>query len=368
MTESIDYAVIGAGVIGISVAGALAAKGMETIILEAESAFGTGISSRNSEVIHAGIYYAPGSLKARLCVRGNKMLYAYCASHGINHRRCGKLIVATCADDESALDDLAAKAEQNGVDGLKRLDGAEAMALEPNLHCRMALLSPSTGIIDAHALMLSLLGEAEEHGAVIAYNSPVTGGDGGGDGKIILHVGGSHPMDLTCGVVINCAGLGSQAVAASIKGVPPASVPPRHLAKGNYFYLPGRPPFSRLIYPAPTGASLGMHYTMDLGGQARFGPDLEWIDEEDYTVNPDRAEAFYDAIVRYWPGLTRASLQPGYAGIRPKVQAPGEPAADFIIHGPEVHGVKGLVNLFGIESPGLTASLAIAEKVAEMTG
>lgn len=365
MADSIDCAVIGAGVIGLSVARALALRGVETVILEAESAFGTGISSRNSEVIHAGIYYSPGTLKARLCVRGNRMLYAYCARRGINHRRCGKLIVATCDGDEAILENLAATAEANGVDGLKRLDGAQAMALEPNLHCRMALLSPSTGIIDAHALMLGLLGEAEEHGAVIAYNSPVTGGDCSG-GKIIVHVGGDHPTDLACRTVINCAGLGSQAVAASLKGVPPASVPPRHLAKGNYFYVPGRPPFSHLIYPAPTNASLGMHYTMDLGGQVRFGPDLEWVDKEDYTVDPGRAETFYDAILRYWPGLAKASLQPGYAGIRPKIQAPGEPAADFVINGPEVHGVKGLINLFGIESPGLTASLAIAEEVAEM--
>ncbi|HEB79074.1 MAG TPA: NAD(P)/FAD-dependent oxidoreductase [Rhodospirillales bacterium] len=368
MPESIDCAVIGAGVIGLGVARALALKGLETVILEAGGAFGTGVSSRNSEVIHAGIYYPPGGLKARLCVAGKEMLYAYCASRGIGHRRCAKLIVATEADEQATLKALLANAEANGVNDLELLSAAAAHALEPNLDCKGALLSPSTGILDSHALMLSLLGEAEANGAAIAYNSPVTGGgitDGGGGG-VLLEVGGAAPMTLHCRHAVNCAGLQAQRVASAIRGLKPEFVPTLHLAKGSYFYLPGRAPFSRLIYPAPGDASLGMHFTLDLGGLARFGPDVEWVEVVDYEVDESRAPAFEKAIRRYWPGLPDGALQPGYAGIRPKIQAPGEPVCDFVIQGEEVHGVKGLINLFGIESPGLTATLAIAEEAAAM--
>ena len=367
MAEKIDCAVIGAGVIGLAVARTLAKKGMETVILESADAFGTATSSRNSEVIHAGIYYPPGSLKARLCVDGNRMLYDFCASRGIPHRRCTKMIVATEEDERVQLRDMAANAERNGVDDLQMLDGEKAREMEPNLRCLEAMLSPSTGILDSHALMLSLLGEAEDHGAAIAYNSPVTGGQVNG-GALTLEVGGAEPMELDCRAVVNCAGLEAQAVALSLKGVPAKTVPQRHLAKGSYFYLSAPPPFSCLIYPVPTSASLGMHFTLDLGGQGRFGPDVEWIDAIDYTLDGGRAETFCRGIRRYWPEISTDMLQPGYTGIRPKIQARGEPSADFVIQGPEIHGIKGLINLFGIESPGLTASLAIAEEVAEKIG
>jgi len=365
MTNTIDCAVIGAGVIGLAVARALALGGQDVILLEKEDAIGTGASSRNSEVIHAGIYYPEGSLKARLCVKGRKMLYDYCAGHGIDHRNCGKLIVATDESQFAFLENLRTSADANGVGDLEWLDGGEAMALEPRLRCVAALLSPSTGIFDSHAYMLSIQADAEAHGAMIAFKSPVMGGSA--DGKeIVLEVGGTEPMELACRYVVNCASLDAQAMANSIRGMPPEAVPKRYLAKGNYFYLSSRPPFSRLIYPVPTTASLGVHYTLDLGGQGRFGPDVEWVDQIDYSVDPGRAPAFYEAISRYWPDIEEGALNPGYAGIRPKIQAPGEPTADFIIQGEKTHGIKGLINLFGIESPGLTASLAIAEEVAEI--
>jgi len=362
MSERVDCIVIGAGVIGLAVARALALAGREVVILEAESAIGTATSSRNSEVIHAGLYYPPGSLKARMCVEGRRRLYAYLIEHGIEHRRCGKLICATAPDQIEALCALEARARGNGVDDLRWLDADEARAMEPALACVAAVLSPSTGILDTHAYMLSLQGEAEEHGAVVAFQSPVVGGRAVADG-VEMEVGGEAPMWLRARHVVNASGLGAQAVAASIVGVHSESVPPLHYAKGNYFHLTGRPPFSRLIYPVPGTASLGVHYTVDLGGQGRFGPDVEWVPHIDYDVDPARGERFYAAVRQYWPDLPDGALQPGYSGVRPKLQAPGEPPADFVIQGPEVHGVDGLVNLFGIESPGLTSSLAIADEV-----
>ena len=357
----IDCAVIGAGVIGLAVARTLAAAGRDVLILEAESAFGTGISARNSEVIHAGIYYAAGSLKARLCVAGRKQLYAYCAERGIGHRRCGKLIVATGEQQRAQLDRIAAAAAINGVDDLQFLSRDEARALEPALECTAALLSPSTGIIDSHALMLSLLGDAERDGAVLALNSPVTGGEIV-DGGIVLNIKlGASETAILARTVVNCAGLGAQGISRRLRGLPPASVPPLHYAKGNYYALAGRAPFSRLIYPVPEAAGLGVHLTLDLGGQARFGPDVEWIDDIDYSVDPKRAEAFYAEVRRYWPQLADGALLPAYAGIRPKPHAPGAPACDFLVSGPAEHGVPGLVNLYGIESPGLTACLALAD-------
>ena len=364
--EQADAVIIGAGVVGLAVARALALAGREVIVLEAENAFGTGTSARNSEVIHAGIYYPTGSLRARLCVRGKALLYDHCASHGVAHRRCGKLIVATADDELPALDKLQATAVANGVADLQRLSAAEARALEPALHCVGALLSPSTGIVDSHGLMLSLLGEAEAHGAMLALCSPVLGGRITSQG-IVLDVGGDAPMTLCARTVVNSAGLHAPALARAIDGVPAAAVPRDHLAKGCYFTLPGRAPFSRLVYPAPGQSShLGVHLTLDLGGQARFGPSFEWVDRIDYKVDPAGADAFYAEVRRYWPALPDAVLQPGYAGLRPKISGPGEPAADFRIDGPALHGVAGLVNLFGIESPGLTSSLAIAERVVDL--
>lgn len=364
--EKIDCAVIGAGVIGLAVARRLAAAGREVLILEAEGAFGTGISARNSEVIHAGIYYPAGSLKAGLCVTGRSMLYAYCAERGIGHRRCGKLIVAAGEAQREQLGRIAAGAAANGVDDLQFLSRDAARALEPALECSAALLSPSTGIIDSHALMLSLLGDAERDGAVLALQSPVRGGEIVSDG-IVLDVGSDaeDAMQLHATTVVNCAGLGAQAFARGLQGLAPSAVPPLSYAKGNYYALAGRAPFSRLIYPAPEAAGLGVHLTLDLGGQARFGPDVEWIDRIDYTVAPERADVFYAEVRRYWPQLPDGALIPAYAGIRPKPHAPRAAACDFLVSGPAEHGIRGLVCLYGIESPGLTACLALADHVVD---
>ncbi|RAS08172.1 NAD(P)/FAD-dependent oxidoreductase [Cupriavidus alkaliphilus] len=362
--ETVDCVVIGAGVVGLAVARALALQGREVIILEAENAFGTITSARNSEVIHAGIYYPAGSLKAQLCVRGKAMLYDYCASRHVAHQRCGKLIVATSAAQVATLEGIRAKAAANGVDDLRLLDRAEAQALEPQLQCHAALLSPSTGIVDSHGLMTALLGDAENAGAMLAVQSPMLGGAVTADG-IRLEIGAEDgsATTLLARTVVNSAGLTAPELARRIDGMPEAHIPPQYYAKGCYFTLAGRAPFSRLIYPVPEAAGLGVHLTIDLGGQARFGPNVRWIDEIEYGVAAADADAFYDEVRRYWPGLADGALQPGYAGIRPKISGPHEAAADFRIDGPAVHGVPGLVHLFGIESPGLTSSLAIAERV-----
>lgn len=363
--ERVDAVVVGAGVVGLAVARALALAGREVIILEAAEGIGTETSSRNSEVIHAGIYYPPGSLKARFCVAGKLALYAYCAERGVPHARCGKLLVATEENQLPKLAAIKAQAEANGVTDLQRLSAGEARALEPALRCVAAYLSPSTGIVDSHAFMLALQGDAEAQGAAIAYKSPLERGRVRDNG-IMLEVGGAEPMQVLARTVVNSAGLHAPRVAASIQGLPPAQVPPTYYAKGNYYSLIGRAPFSRLVYPMPNEAGLGVHITIDLGGQARFGPDVEWIDRIDYDVDPRRADSFYAAIRDYWPGLADGQLAPGYAGIRPKIVGPTEKAADFVVQGPRVHGVPGLVNLFGIESPGLTAALAIADYVADL--
>jgi L-2-hydroxyglutarate oxidase LhgO len=365
MTESVECVVIGAGVVGLAVARALALRGREVIVLEAESAFGTHTSSRNSEVIHAGIYYPAGSVKARVCVEGRKRLYTYCAERGIGHRRVGKLIVAVEEAEMALLTDRKAKAEANGVDDLRWLTAAEARALEPELHCVGAILSPSTGIIDSHGLMLAYLGDAEDNGASLALNAPVTSGAVEGDG-IRVRVGGAAPTELKARIVVNSTGFSAPKIARSIDGIPADSIPKDYLCKGVYFTLAGKTPFRRLVYPIPELAGLGVHLTLDLGGRARFGPDVEWVDRVDYTVDPERGQSFYAAIRRYWPALPDDALVPGYAGVRPKIQGPGEPARDFLLMGPKQHGVSGLVNLFGIESPGLTSSMAIADCVAEM--
>jgi len=364
MSDSIDCVVIGAGVVGLAVARALALEGREVVVLEAADAIGTETSSRNSEVIHAGIYYPAGSLKARLCVEGKHFLYAYCSERGIPHRRCGKMIVATRPGQDAYLDKLRAQAAANGVEDLRLVDGAAARAIEPELSCDAALLSPSTGIVDSHSLMLAYQGDAEARGAVVAFLSPVLGGEVRNDG-IELRVGGAEPAALRARLVVNAAGLGAQSVARSIAGIPAARVPPLHYAKGNYFSLAGRSPFSRLVYPVPEPGGLGVHISIDLAGQARFGPDVEWLDDIAYDVDPRRADGFYAEVRRYWPGLRDGALQPAYAGIRPKLGPAGTPAADFVVEGPCDHGVPGLVNLFGIESPGLTASPAIAVLVVE---
>ncbi|MBM3568977.1 MAG: NAD(P)/FAD-dependent oxidoreductase [Alphaproteobacteria bacterium] len=363
--ERVDCAVIGAGVVGLAVARELALAGREVVMLEAAEAIGSITSSRNSEVVHAGIYYPTGSLKARLCVRGRRLLYDFARDRGIRHWRCGKLIVACEPAEIAVLERLMATAQANGVEEMRWLEAAEARALEPQLACVKALLSPVTGVLDSHAYMLQLQGEAEDRGMAVAFHSPVESGEVRNSG-LALRVGGREPITLLARSVVNSAGFDAQLVGRGIAGLPPASVPPRHLAKGNYYTLQGRAPFSRLIYPAPEKAGLGVHITIDLGGQARFGPDVEWIERVDYDVDPGRAALFYAAIRRYWPGLKDGQLQPGYAGIRPKIQGPTEAAKDFVIQGPRDHGVPGLVNLYGIESPGLTASLAIAEQVREI--
>lgn len=366
MAESLECAVIGAGVVGLAIARALAQRGREVVILEAANAIGTVTSSRNSEVIHAGLYYPKDSLKARFCVAGRKMLYAYCAEHGIEHRRCGKLIVACDDGDLRELEGIRVKSAANGVDDMRVLSRSEALAMEPALDVLGALHSPSTGIIDSHGYMLALQGDAEDSGAMIAFGAPVVAGKVRADG-VSLSVGGDSPMELDCRLVVNSAGLASQRVASAIVGMPADRIVPGYMAKGCYFSLGRKAPFTHLIYPVPReAAGLGVHLTLDLGGQARFGPDVEWIETENYDVDPRRADVFYDAVRRYWPELEDGCLQPDYSGIRPTVHRPGQPRGDFILQGSAEHGIKGLINLYGIESPGLTASLAIAQAVAEM--
>ena len=365
MPEQVDCAVIGAGVVGLAVGRALAMRGREAVILEAEEAFGTHTSSRNSEVIHSGIYYPTGSLKARLCVSGRRALYRYCAEHGVAHRRIGKIVVATAEAQLATLSKYREQAEINGVDDLRLLSATELHELEPEVSGVAGFLSPSTGIIDSHGLMLAYLGDAEEHGAALAVASAVCGGEIDSDG-ILLEVSGTEPMELRCRSVVNCAGLAAQAVARSLRGLPEHTIPPTHYAIGHYYTLAGSPPFHHLVYPVARRDWLGVHVTVDLGGQVKFGPDLDWIDRIDYRFDESRTEAFYKAIRDYYPGLRDGALQPGYTGIRPKIYGPDMPAADFMIQGRAGHGVRGLVNLYGIESPGLTSSLAIADHVAAL--
>lgn len=366
--DRVDAVVIGAGAVGLAVARALAQGGREVIVVEAQPLIGQGVSSRNSEVIHAGLYYAPGSLKARLCVRGKELLYALCASHGVEHRRCGKLTVANSEAEVAALRGLQDRAAANGVP-VEWLSGAEAMALEPGLRCIAALSSPSTGIVDSHGFMLALQGDLERAGGMVAFDSAVESAGlarAAGEPHVLRFADGS---ELAAGIVVNSASLHACALARRFEGLDACFVPREWFAKGNYYALSGRAPFSRLIYPAPADAHLGTHLTLDLGGQAKFGPDIEWLDvampeEIDYRVDPARADGFYAEVRRYWPDLPDGALAPSYSGVRPKIHGPHEKAPDFRIDGAALHGVTGLVNLFGIESPGLTSALAIAEEVA----
>lgn len=362
MITDIDCIVIGAGVVGLAIARALAMSGREVMVVEAAEGIGTGTSSRNSEVIHAGIYYPAGSLKAKLCVQGRHLLYAYCAEKGVAHKRIGKLIVATSQEEIPKLTDILHKARVNGVDDMELLTAAQAQALEPALFCTAALLSPSTGIIDSHGLMLAYQGDAENAGAQCVFHTPLESGKVRREGGFELQFGGAEAMSLSCNVLINASGLHAPTLARRIEGIPASSIPTEYLCKGSYFTLQSRAPFTRLIYPTPHHAGLGVHLTLDLGGQAKFGPDTEWIDKVDYDIDPSRCDGFYEAVRSYWPGMQDGSLSPSYTGIRPKISGPHEPAADFMIAGPETHGVSGLVNLFGIESPGLTSSLAIAQE------
>ena len=363
--ERIECLVIGCGVVGLALARELALAGREVALVEAEDRPGTGTSSRNSEVLHAGMYYPPGSLKARLCVEGNRSLSEYCQARQVAHRRCGKLIVATGPDQVEGLRRLQAQAAANGVLDLAWLDRDQARALEPRLACVAALLSPSTGILDSHGLMQALLRDAEEQGAAVVFRSPVVGGRAEG---LELELGGAGLTRIRAGHVFNCAGLQAAAVARGLRGVAPQAVPQVYLAKGNYYALAGPAPFSRLVYPLPEAAGLGVHLTLDLAGQARVGPDVEGVDTVNYEVDPARSRGFYAAIRRYWPGLADGGLQPAYSGIRPKLQGPGQGFRDFLIQGPAEHGVAGLWNLLGIESPGLTACLALARWVVGRAG
>lgn len=357
--------VIGAGVVGLAVARAIATRGHDVIVAEAENAIGTGISSRNSEVIHGGMYYPTGSLRARHCVNGRRLLYAFCASHGVPHKKCGKFIVATDADETAKIEAIAAQGKINDVEGLEMMTAQAAMALEPRLSCTAALHSPETGIVDVHSYMLALRGDIEDKGGAIAFNTPVTAAHRK-DSQWQVTFGGADGGAFEFDAIVNCAGLSAQKVARTMADYPQDRVPKQVLAKGNYFTFTGKPAFSRLIYPAPVHGGLGVHVTLDLAGRMRFGPDVEWIDREYYPVDPKRADVFYERIRTYFPAMPDGALAPDYSGIRPKLTGPGEPAADFLIDGSAQHNVPGLVQMFGIESPGLTSSLSLAEDVADL--
>jgi len=362
--EKLDCVVIGGGVIGLAAARAFSRDGREVFILEKSEGIGNEASSRNSEVIHAGLYYPTGSLKARLCVSGRDLLYQYCEDRTINYNRIGKLVVASDVDGVPRLRGIEKQASLNGVDDLHWLNRQSAAELEPELDCEAALFSPSTGIIDSHGLMEALLEDAEQMGAIIALGSPVEGGSVGADG-ILLEIGGPEPFSAMCRTVVNCAGIHASRTAASLKGFPADRVPVIHMCKGNYFSVSVQAPFSHLIYPLPNNTGLGIHLTFDLAGQARIGPDTQWVEEIDYTVDQTRADDFYAAARLYWPDLPDGFLQPGYSGIRAKISGPGEEASDFLLQGPADHGVPGLINLFGIDSPGLTSCMAIADEVVK---
>jgi L-2-hydroxyglutarate oxidase LhgO len=363
-----DAVVVGAGAVGLACGYALSRRGLVVAVLEAGPIIGEGVSARNSEVIHGGLYYPTGSLKARLCVQGRRALYAFLDAHKVAYDRCGKLVVATNAEEVGRLDGILEQAEVNDVEGMARLTKAQALALEPQLNCEAALISPESGVFDSHGYMLALQGEIEAAGGAVVTSTPFEGAtplDGGG---YSIRAGGAEPTTLTARLLVTAPGLSAQAVAGEIEGFPKAGIPPLHYGKGVYFRLSGKAPFARLIYPPPIPGALGTHYRRDLGGQAVFGPDLHYVDALDYSVDPALGDEFYAYIRKFWPGLPDGALAPDYAGIRPKLHGPGEPQPDFRIDGPEKHGLAGLVALFGIESPGLTSSLAIGEEVAGRLG
>jgi L-2-hydroxyglutarate oxidase LhgO len=369
MEFDFDAAIVGAGAVGLACAYALARRDLSVVVLEKGRDIGQGVSSRNSEVIHAGLYYPTGSLKARLCVEGRRLLYPFLEARQVAYRKCGKLVVATEPGDVERLEGIRLQAETNDVEGIARISGDEALALEPELRAQAALVSPESGIFDSHGYMLALRGEIEDRGGALAMATPFEGATPLEDGGFTLRAGGEAPVTLATRFLVTAPGLAAQAVAAHIEGFPAATIPVLHYGKGVYFRLRGRAPFDRLIYPPPIPGALGTHYRKDLGGQAVFGPDLAYVDAEDYSVDPARAESFYTYVRRFWPGLPDDSLDPDYAGLRPKIHGPGEPQPDFRLDGGEVHGLHGLVALFGIESPGLTSSLAIGEAVAaKLTG
>ncbi len=366
--ERVEALVIGAGVVGLAVARALALAGREVMVLEAGGGIGGGVSSRNSEVIHAGLYYPPGSLKARACIAGKEKLYAYCAARGVPHRRVGKLIVATQEAQVPELEKIRANARACGMPTLDLINATQARVIEPEVHCVAALHSPTTGIVDSHALMLALQGDIEAAGGMVVLQAPVMAlrAEGGG---FVVEVGGGAAMTLGCDILVNAASLAAPALARNMDGYDGALAPTPYLAKGNYFALTGvKPPFRGLVYPVPEPGGLGIHATVDLGGQVRFGPDVQWVETEDYTPDASRADVFRTAIAAYWPGVAEAELSASYAGIRPKIAGPGAPNADFVIQGAATHGLPGLVHLFGIESPGLTSSLALADEVMATLG
>lgn len=360
MNEDFDAVVVGAGAVGLACGRALAAAGAQVLVLEAQSAIGQGVSSRNSEVIHAGLYYPTGSLKARLCVEGRRALYGYLDARGIAYDRCGKLVVAPTEAEVAAVQAIAAQAEVNGVEGCRLLTGAEAQAVEPQLQAVMALESATSGVFDSHGYMLALQAEIEDAGGSVVLSTPFEGAAPLAGGGFTVRAGGT---EVTAARLITAPGLGAQAVAALVEGFPAERIPKASFGKGVYFALTGRAPFGRLIYPPPIQGALGVHYRRDLSGRAVFGPDLEYVEVEDYTVDPERAQGFYDYIRRFWPALPDGALSPDYAGIRPKIHGRGEPQPDFRVDGPEQSGIEGLVCLFGIESPGLTSSLALGEHV-----
>ncbi|MFN0190441.1 MAG: NAD(P)/FAD-dependent oxidoreductase [Aestuariivirga sp.] len=364
MTDKLDAVVVGAGVVGLAIARALALAGRNVTVLERNAGIGMETSSRNSEVIHAGIYYPPGTMKARFCVDGKRRLYQYCRERGIPHNNCGKLIVASKEEQHSKLHKLAETAEANGVMDIKLIDGDKIMALEPEVRGSLGLFSPSSGIVDSHTFMLTLQGDLESAGGIVVLGSELERVDPTDDG-FLIHLADSERFTVFASLLVNSAGLSAQSIAAKTTLLRPQHIPPLHLAKGNYFALSGKSPFRHLIYPVPGDGGLGIHATIDLAGRTRFGPDVQWVDDLDYAVDASRGDVFYSVIREYWSDLQDGQLVPDYAGIRPKVERPGGSATDFVIHGHETHGIPGLVNLFGIESPGLTASLAIADYVTQ---
>lgn len=361
-----DALVVGAGAVGLATGYALAQRGLSVVVLEQEKAIGQGVSSRNSEVIHAGLYYPTGSLKARCCVQGRRALYAFLDKHHVDYRKCGKLVVATSPEEVARLDDILRQARENDVEGMARLTGAEAMAVEPGLKCEMALLSPESGVFDSHGYMAALVGEIESHGGAVVLATPFDGATPLPGGGFSVRAGGEAPTTLTVRLLVTAAGLGAQAAAARIEGFPADKIPARHFGKGVYFRLQGKAPFEHLIYPPPIHGALGTHYRRDLGGQAVFGPDLEFVDTEDYSVDPAKTAAFAAYIRKFWPAVPEDHLSPDYAGLRPKIHGPDEPQPDFRLDGEAAHGIPGLVVMFGIESPGLTSSLALGEETARI--